>query len=509
MKFIAICVLMTLLTVRSALAGGVPNTKPNIVFIMSDDQDYWNLECYGDGTSKSPNIRALAEGGRQFTRASTACPVCGPARVNVLTSHFLSRFKDYPINATSRFPADIPNVAGLLNNAGYRTGFTGKIHFSLLNSSVPNSDAAAKVAEIGFHEIGNAHNYVDTVGVHFETEPANFEFAKDFVRQSADTNFALFIWPTPTHGPFEAPQEFIDSVADFGGTVRDAMLTWMDRDIGQLVATIDSLGIRENTLIIYTTDNATTPQPSSVGFENRKTGNKGTVWDEWVPFIANWPGQIEAGSYNHDIIQNIDYLPTFLELAGAPVSLTDGFDGTSFAPLLFGNTCERPSAFFMEYGHARAVRTSNWKYIAMREIDEGWGFITQLKDYGNNTDLLFDMATDSLQHNNLADDPLYADSLAAMQSLLAEHMKTFDFAYGEFTEGAQTEIPVLPLQNISLLAEYRVYNVQGRQVASFSGPFHGKAPILGQHRKNLSTGVYLVGIQVKGNYFTRKTLIVR
>jgi arylsulfatase A-like enzyme len=541
LRWIVLTTWLTFITIRTADAGSVPAERPNIVFIMSDDQDYWHLQCYGDSTSHTPHLNALAQSGAVFTRAQAVCPQCGPARVNVLTGQYLSRFTPYPANDKAEFPLGTPQVVEMLNNAGYHTGFTGKTHFRITDGGVNNADAEAIVTALEFDEIGFAHKYAlltETDSCHFLTQAGNFEFAYDFLGRNKDSTFALFIWHTISHGPWDTyPENYGDSVAAFGGTSKDAMNAWLDDSIGGLMHVLDSLGLRENTLLIYTTDNASTPELSNVDYDQRQAGNKSTVIEEYLPFIASWPGQIDSGIVIDDIIQNIDYLPTFMELAGTPVDNDPTIDGTSFAPLLFGNTCPRPDYFVMEFGHGRAITLWPWKFITLHQLDMlSYTFSRQVEYLGDQVNLLFNLESDPLQHVNLIDstdesvspnviytDAQYVDIVDSLRQILAWHQQTFDYDYGEYTdttifppkvttdtEVAQPSVGVVQQTlRVDAPAEYRVYSVSGKRVAVVNGSFNGRQVDLGKLRQGLSNGIYFYRVVWAGPEQVGRFAVVR
>jgi arylsulfatase A len=436
---------MALGAVRTARAG-VPVSgsaraaRPNIVFILSDDQRRDTLGCYGAKTGLTPNIDALAAGGACFTHACAVTSQCAPARINFLTGRFLSRFNQCPENQKSRLRVNPPTVANFLNRAGYTTGFIGKVHFQNGGiKGVPMKDIAKRMEKMGFDSVPSAHYCRFKPGDHIKYQAKDFDAAIKFITEAKARNkpFALLLFTTLVHGPTEAPKKYLDRVKAksprFGAG--QAMAAWLDDEVGRLVGAVDKLGIRKNTAIFYATDH-----PPSFGFGNRGRNfpgdrNKSSVYEGWNPLIVNWPGVIRPGTVVREVVQNIDYLPTLVEMAGGQVPAAAKVDGRSFCPLLMGRKVAWPKTHYFEFGPARAVRTERYKYIALRPVKGMFKFENYARKYGGAKDLLFDLQADPCEKKNLFGDPKYAPALKEMQAKLRAHCSTFDYKFGEFGGG--------------------------------------------------------------------------
>jgi arylsulfatase A-like enzyme len=195
------------------------------------------------------------------------------------------------------------------------------------------------------------------------------ERAYDFIKENKDTNFFMYLPFTIPHGPLEVPELGIYENKDWeeNAKILAAMITRMDTDVGKVVDLLKELGIDENTIIFYTSDNGT--HKVYKDFFNSATafrGEKTTMYEGGlrVPFIARWPGRIEAGSTSDNISAFWDVMPTIADLTGTKAPLE--IDGISFAPTLFGQEQKQHHHLYWEYyGHkgAIALRKGKWKLV--------------------------------------------------------------------------------------------------------------------------------------------------
>jgi arylsulfatase A len=422
--------------------GGLAGTRPNIVFIMSDDQLSGDLGCYGSKSGMTPNIDALANGGARFTRACGVTSVCGPARVNFLTGRYLSRCTPCPTNPLARQTTNPVTLGHRLQKIGYHTGFVGKIHFANQGiKGIPMKDVAKRMLKMGFDSVPQAHYCRFKVGDHIKYQTKDFDAAIEFVKKTKASKkpFVLLLFTTLVHGPAEALPKFIKMASRKGmsksAIVGKAMTLWLDSEVGRLVGTVDKAGIRKNTIIFYAGDHAPSFWGGNRGRRYPGDRNKGTVYDGWQPLIANWPGRIRAGTVINQVVQNIDYLPTMMELAGKKVLAAPKVDGRSLVPLLEGRKTNWPQTRFFEYGPERAVRTENFKYIALRKVPGMYKWQVYTRNYGGKKDLLFDLKKDPCEKNNLFGNPKYASVVRDLQAKLKAHCSKLPFKFGEFGGG--------------------------------------------------------------------------
>lgn len=404
--------------------------RPNVIFILSDDQFSETLGCYGNKEAVTPNLDRLAASGVRFTHACVTSPACAPSRVSCLTGRHVGRFVQDIQNPTSRFPVTQPTVASILKAAGYQTGFVGKAHFSVTGRK-GKRNLDEKLKDIGFTFVEGAHPYSDKKGVHLERQSKAFDSAIKFVTANKDKPFALFLFTTLTHGPFEAPEKYIQMAKKAPRRKGSgAMAIWLDALVGKLVGKVDTLGIRDRTAIIFAGDNL--PSGGRKGKSTRR-GNKRTMYDGWVPQIVSWPGHVKKGLVVDQVVQNIDYLPTILDMCGVKPPAAAKPDGASFVPLMTGKEVKWREEVFLQYGPGRAVRTDRWKYIALRPVKGMYSKLEKsLNIYGGERDVLFDLKKDPQEQKNVFKDPANARVVRDMQARLRRHCATYDYKFGEF-----------------------------------------------------------------------------
>lgn len=377
--------------------------RPNIVVILCDDLGYGDLECYGHPTIKTPHLNALASAGIRFTDFYSAAPVCSPSRVGLLTGRSPNRAGVYDWIPEARGPKpdlreqvhmrkNEVTIPQLLKSAGYQTCMAGKWH---CNSEFNNSKQP-QPGDFGFdHWLATQNN----------AAPSH-EHPKNFVRngepvgliesyscqivvdealqwlQTADETKPYFLY-IPFHEPHEpvaSPKHLVDQYASVEKTNDQAQyfanVANIDDAVGRLVAGLDQMDRRDNTLIIFTSDNG----PETLNryrSANRSYGQPGplrgmklhtTDAGFRVAGIMNWKEKIEGGQTASTPVSSLDFLPTFCELAGIeppPVAL----DGTSFLPALDGKPLKREKplvwAYFNSLNDARvAMRDGKWKVLA-------------------------------------------------------------------------------------------------------------------------------------------------
>ena len=383
------------------------NDPPNIILIVADDLGYGDLGCYGQKNIKTPRIDQLAQSGMRFTDFYSGSTVCAPSRCSLMTGYHTGKCL-IKGNGLQGLRDDDVTIAEILSDAGYATGCFGK-----WGLGEEDSDGAPYYQ--GFDEFygylnqRHAHNYYPTFLYENEERvelrnqvPDEDEFgagkssnkeqyshdlimdkALDFIKRNSDDPFFLYLPLTIPHANNEAKREGME-VPDYGRYAdldwpepqkgHAAMITLMDSDVGRVVDLLAELEIRENTLVIFTSDNG----PHSEGgnkseFNNSNgplRGMKRSLFDGGirVPMIANWPERIEKGDQSNHISAFWDLLPTLAEIAGEPIVHADNLDGISFVDELVGQSHKQRQhdylywAFF-EKGHGRAIRQGRWKLI--------------------------------------------------------------------------------------------------------------------------------------------------
>ncbi|MCX7007231.1 MAG: sulfatase-like hydrolase/transferase [Kiritimatiellaeota bacterium] len=352
-----------------------PPTKPNIIFILADDLGIDGVSCYGADKRQTPQIDKLAASGTRF-ETCYAAPLCGPSRCLLMTGRYAFRTGglqngSWGPGGTGAKSVNEQPMAKLLKQAGYVTGESGKWR-----------QVGETPREWGFDEYctdptAGGWYWKDTYIKNGETVNLGKDaynpdiiqaFSLDFIRRHKDQTFFLYYAMHLVHKPtLHTP----DSKQAKDGPERyDDNIAYMDKQVGEIVAELEKLGLREKTLVIFSGDNGTaTGYPAPIG-GRLVNGHKGTMLEggSRVPFIASWPGVTPAGKVSKDIVSFADPHATFVELAGA--KLPDGlkFDGQSIAPQLRGEQGTPRAWAYVQLGARWFVREPGWKLNESGEL---------------------------------------------------------------------------------------------------------------------------------------------
>jgi arylsulfatase A-like enzyme len=361
--------------------------RPNIVFILADDLGFEALGCYGGvnykglGPVKTPHLDALAKSGMLF-KYCFACPVCSPARSEVLTGKYNFRTGFHDIagrnNATQSLDAKAhPTVAMQLKAAGYVTAVVGKWHLGppVSMQEIPKS-ATVDTDYPHPRECGFDHQCI-LGGAHLERygKPQAGEYTPELMQEwalrflasrkgQAAPFFLYYASPIP-HDPL-LPTPLNPDMAPAKGRAGNqknfpCLVQYLDQQVGEMVRKLDELGLRKNTLVMFSGDNGTCGVVTEMRDGREVRGGKGSLLDTGsrVPLLANWPGVIRAGASYEGLVDFSDITPTCLEVAGAQA--LEKIDGVSFAPQLRGEP-GRPREWvhtlFMNWCF---VRDAKWK----------------------------------------------------------------------------------------------------------------------------------------------------
>lgn len=392
---------------------------PNILIIFTDDQGYADLGCYGNTRNKTPRLDQLAKEGTRFTSFYTQ-PVCGPSRSALLTGRYPIRSKGWSM------PADEITFAELIKTAGYQTACIGKWDVSDRRPVVermPNAQGfeyyfgtlgANDNGSVKFHENNEPAGNTSDMGslIRMYTDKA-IDYLKD--RRDPEKPFVLYLAHTMMHTIIDASPQFKGKSA--GGLYGDVVEEF-DYETGRLLDMVDKLGLRENTLVIYTTDNGPWNQPAY--YENKKghpegsifwgdagllRGGKGSAYEAGsrVPCIIRWPKKVPAGRVSKAVFASIDLLPTFGNLAGYELPTDRVIDGIDQTDLLLGKSNQGARETFLydqSSQHSVGIRSGKWKLLLPgRKPDEKHSYLT---DFGTNGLELYDLDTDISEQNNLA-----------------------------------------------------------------------------------------------------------
>lgn len=387
--------------------------RPNIIFIMADDLGYADLGCYGARSIKTPNLDRMAAAGLRLTDGYSNSPVCSPTRTALITGRYQYRFRcglEEPITVTNvGLPSDTPTLPSQLRNLGYMTSLVGKWHIGSQPGYSPLKNGYDRF--FGIQEGGAdyfTHRLVmgsfKTAGLMEGTAPVQrhgyltdllgakaIEEVELAVRHQQPIMLSLHF--TAPHWPWEGPEDeklskqITNSLHTDGGSlaVYAKLVESMDENIGRLLSALDRLGIAENTIIVFTSDNGGERFSDTWPFVGAKTELlEGGIR---VPLIIRWPERIAAGSTSSQVMMSMDFVPTLLAAAGAGPELLKGFDGENLLDVLIGKAKPRERTLFWRYNAAdqAAVREGDWKYLKIR--DRQW---------------LFNLAQDQHERANLA-----------------------------------------------------------------------------------------------------------
>lgn len=415
-----------------ARAGEPAANKTNFLVILCDDLGYGDLACYGHPTIRTPNLDRLAGEGLRLTDYYAPAPVCSPSRAGMLTGRTPNRCGIYdwiPGGSPMHLRRREITIATLLKQAGYATGFFGKWHcngkfnspaqpqpgdhgfdwwFATQNNAGPTHKNPVNFVENG-RPVGPLEGYSSTLIV---------ERATDWLKkQDRERPFCLFVW-------FHSPHEIIATADEFVAQYPDATpkeraiyygnVTQTDHEIGRLLKTVDELGLRDNTLVMFTSDNGPEtlnryPNGSRCyGSPGPFRGMKLHLYEGGIrePCIIRWPGRARPGQVCAEPICGTDLLPTFCEIAGVPQPKDRAIDGTSFLPVFEGKPLSRKTPLYWQYDSALgdftvAVRQGDWKIFADRDLK---------------TFELYNLKDDPSERTNLA--PSQARRVARMSATL-------------------------------------------------------------------------------------------
>lgn len=389
-------------------------TKPNIVFILADDLGWKDLGCYGNKHYETPALDALAQSGIRFTQAYASCPVSSPTRASIMTGKYPARLHltnfiaGHRTDTASRvLPAPWKpymeskevTIAEMLKEKGYVTGMVGKWHLGGNDSLAPWSQGFDYSRMIGKNGLDfyNYSIYSDSYSNEFTDRGKEYltdkltEYGVEFIEKNKKKPFFLYLsYSAPHVGIVPRSDKLMKYFFKYGRSEEKfnpnyaAMIESLDEGVGKVLVTLDKMGILENTLVVFTSDNGGLgmdelgPTPTSM-LPLRKW--KGHVYEGGirVPAIVSWPGMIRSGITSDFCYSSIDYLPTICELTGIN-HLPDNIDGISILSVWMDPDsdmlAERP--LYWHYPHfsnqlgrpAGAVRYGKFKLVELYESEK-------------------------------------------------------------------------------------------------------------------------------------------
>lgn len=374
-----------------------PTSKPNIVLILADDMGVECLKAYGGQSLKTPNIDKLASQGIKFTNCFSN-PFCSPSRASLLTGRYpfrngLTTVLDDPRKENLYLSPSQPSFARQLKSIGYATAIVGKWHVSfehkhntINESGFDQYQTWQIINESGKKTTRYWTPYLNENGTVIADQikdrygpDVNLEFYLNFIKSSVEkkTPFLAYYSTCLPHFPWEptpdsTDQSYREETVGKKGDKKyfPEMVAYLDKQIGQMLQTLEELGIANNTIVFFLADNGTDRDLTNIWGEGFKIrGGKGTMTDlgTHVPFIVRWPGHIKEGAVCENLIDFSDWLPTICELTGAPLP-KEKMDGRSFAPQLFGKPGLPREWIHIQHETQRQVRTREFMLNNNKEL---------------------------------------------------------------------------------------------------------------------------------------------
>jgi arylsulfatase A len=419
--------------------------RPNIILVFADDLGYGDVGCFGQQVIKTPNIDNMASEGIKLTRFYSAFPVCAPSRSSLMTgkhageSYIRHNMNVLPMGQMPLRPDDF-TVAELLKEQGYATAAFGKWSLGAPgNSGDPQKQGFDDF--FGYYCQCYAHNYYpeilwkngDTIRLSNETVPVKvnyidyplsyatkkveysadiiFDEAKVFIENNNENPFFLYYATALPHSNGEAPVDEKFEIPDWGiygdtltypdWTPQErgyaAMVTLLDKQVGEIRAMLDELGIAENTLLIFTSDNGATKFAARFNSNGNLRGRKRDLYEGGIrePFVACWPGKIKQGTESNIPATTYDLMATFADISG--YSNPFHSNGSSLVPLLTRLETPEQRPLYWEFYEGKnapvqAVINDEWKLVRFRFDDEHGQFVE-----------LYNLNSDEGETNNIAE----------------------------------------------------------------------------------------------------------
>jgi len=447
-------------------------TPPNIIYILADDLGYGDLSCYGQKNFSTPNIDQLAAEGMKFTNHYSGSTVCAPSRSALMTGLHTGHTpvrgnKEHQPEGQWPMPDATYTMAEMFKKAGYVTGAFGKWGLGYPGSEgAPEQQGFDKFYGYNCQRI--AHHYYpyhlwdNDVKVMLDenegTAEGNYapiaihEEAMQFLDANKDTNFFMF-YPSPIpHAELFAPEKYMEKyrgkylpekeyegvdegpryrTAPYGSQKEShaafvAMIDLLDEQVGEIVQKVKDLGLEENTLIVFTTDNGPHfeggADPDYFDSNGPLKGYKRDLYEGGirVPMIAKWKGKVAEGSSSDHVSAFWDMLPTFGELVNG--SVPEDIDGVSFVNTLLGENNQQAHEYlyweFHEKGGRLALRQNNWKIVQYNVSKTPQGEFE-----------LYDLSKDIGEENNVAEQ--FPEKLMELKELMLNartDSEVFEFA---------------------------------------------------------------------------------
>lgn len=374
---------LLLFTLLIIVGSPVFPQRPNIIYIMADDLGYADLSCYGRKDYKTPNLDRLASQGVKFLNAYAAAPVCTPSRAAFMTGRYPARtavgliepITGQNSDSLAGLPAGFPTLPRLLQKAGYETSLVGKWHLGTRPESSP--------LKFGFDYFygftPGAIDYISHSKYFFENDRhiSQEGYYTDLLEEKAVTliksahakpYFLALMFNAP-HWPWQGPGDaaYPDTMRPASGgspAIYAAMVKSLDDAVGRIMKALDESGQKENTVVIFTSDNGG-ERFSDMG---KYKGRKMQLWEGGIrePAFVRWPGMIKPQSTSRQVVTTMDWTATILALAGARPDPAFPLDGINIMPVITGKEKEKDRVLYwrtFQRTRHKALRDGRWKYL--------------------------------------------------------------------------------------------------------------------------------------------------
>lgn len=396
-----ICIILywmgALLVLPLPLSSQKVGQPPNVILILADDMGLGDLSIHNGGISRTPHLDQMLKESVWFSRAYSGSPVCTPSRAALLTGRYPHRTGAVTLNMRrypelSRLHRDEVTLGTIFQENGYATGLVGKWHLGDGQEYHPMQRGFQEFAGFkGFDVPNDYFNY--QLDIQGEYQPFQGEYltdqlterAIDFINRHQKEPFFLHLAHYAPHRPLSAPEELIASYQSEGLDTNTAtiyaMIEIMDKGIGAILNTLDRLGLRDQTLVIFTSDNGPDPLTGE-RFNLNMRGTKYTIYEGGihVPLMMYWPSTYQPDTLE-EVIHFVDVLPTLADICGLALKNGRKVDGSSLEDLLSGKPGILPKYRFWQwnrgnpyYSHNAALIEGDWKLVrpyVTRQIPTG------------------------------------------------------------------------------------------------------------------------------------------
>jgi arylsulfatase len=381
--------------------------QPNIIFILTDDLGYGDLGCFGSKLNRTPNLDKLAENGIRFTDCYSAASICSPSRAGLLTGRYPVRMGINGVffpESFSGLPASEITISEVLKKAGYYTGMVGKWHLGHHHQFLPLQNGFNEYFGIPYSNdmrsvVYFRGNEVESWQVdQTQLTKTYTKEAVQFIERNKQKPFFLYLSHNMPHVPLFASEQFKGKSANglYGDVIEE-----LDWSVGEIVKKLTELGLEENTLVIFTSDNGPwlTEGPHG-GSSGTLFQGKFTSWEggQRVPNIAYWKGKLKP-LVCAEVTSLLDWFPTLITLAGEKIPNDRIIDGKNLTDLLLKN--EKPATkdfCYIHYGKIEAYRSGDYKIIMPKPLKKGNFWV---EDVPAHDTLLFNLKNDPGEKTDL------------------------------------------------------------------------------------------------------------